>query len=86
MNVLVAISQVRFRIFVITTGIGILLRAFIVNSLGVGLESLLDQGVEMDLFLPRSPQLLFPSLGLVWLSLIPIFLKNKDEAERPRRK
>ena len=58
-NVLAATSQVRFRNFVITTDIGILPGAFVVNSLGFGLESLFDQGVEMDLFLLRSPQLLF---------------------------
>ena len=41
-NVLAATSQVRFRNFVITTDIGILPGAFVVNSLGVGLESLFD--------------------------------------------
>ena len=49
-NVLAAISQVRFRICVITTDIGILPRAFIVNSLGVGLESLFDQRFRWTYF------------------------------------
>ena len=72
-NVLEAISEVRFRNFVLTTGIGILPGAIVFTSLGVGLETLFDKGVEMNLFLLWSPQLLFPLLGPAGLSLNPHF-------------
>ena len=80
-NVLAAISQVRFRNCVLKTGIGILPGAIVFTSLGVGLEFLFDKGVEMNLFLLWSTHLLFPFLGPAGLSLIPIFLNNKDEEE-----
>ena len=80
-NVLAAISQVRFRNFVLKTGISILPGAIVFTSPCVGLESLFGKGVEMNLFLLWSPHLLLPFLGPLGLSLIPIFLNNKDEAE-----
>ena len=80
-NVLAATSQVRFRNFVLKTGISILPGAIVFTSPCVGLESLFGKGVEMNLFLLWSPHLLLPFLGPLGLSLIPIFLNNKDEAE-----
>ena len=54
-NLLVLISQVKFRHFVLTTGRGIFPGEIIFTSIRVGLGHLFEQGVKPNLFLLCSP-------------------------------
>ncbi len=75
-NVAVSLLAVPYRIFLITTFVGIIPASFIVASVGNGLGVLLAQGTPPNLSIIFTPSILFSLLGLAVLSLLPMLLQK----------
>ncbi len=75
-NLAAAFLEVRTRIFVIGTGIGIIPGGLVYASVGNGLGVVLDQGEVPDLGIIFTPSILLPLLGLGLLSLLPVLVKH----------
>ena len=75
-NLAAAFLEVRTRIFVIGTGIGIIPGGLVYASVGNGLGVVLDQGEAPDLGIIFTPSILLPLLGLGLLSLLPVLVKR----------
>lgn len=74
-NLLPALVGVRRRNFILTTVLGIIPGALVFASIGVGLGEVFDAGGTADLSLFRTPQLIFPLIGLSLLAALPLLLK-----------
>lgn len=75
-NIVPAVLNVRLRIFVIATFLGIIPGSFVYVSVGNGLGSLLAAGQTPDLGIIFKPSILIPIIGLAVLSLVPILYKK----------
>lgn len=83
-NIVPALMNVSFKIYFITTVLGILPGVFVYVSVGRGLGHLIEQGGDWNRYIIFEPQILLPILGLSFLSLIPILykklkLRNQDK-------
>lgn len=74
-NLIPAFVGVRTSRFVITTFFGIMPGGLILTSIGAGLDSVFATGEMPDLSILFAPHILFPILGLVALSALPILIK-----------
>ena len=75
-NLIPAFVGVRTSRFVITTFFGIMPGGLIFTSIGAGLDSVFAKGEMPDLSILFAPRILFPILGLVALSALPILIKS----------
>jgi len=71
-NLAAGFLDVRTRVFVLATSFGIIPGALVFASVGNGLGVVLDQGEVPDLGIIFTPAILFPLLGLGFLSLLPV--------------
>ncbi len=81
-NLIPAFVGVRTSRFIITTFFGIMPGGLILTSIGAGLDSVFASGEMPDLSILFAPRILFPILGLVALSAVPIFLKLRRKKAR----
>jgi uncharacterized membrane protein YdjX (TVP38/TMEM64 family) len=75
-NVAAAVLGVRFRVYVITTVLGMLPGSFVYASVGNGLGTVIGQGTEPDLNLILQPTILGPLVALAVLALLPVAYKR----------
>jgi uncharacterized membrane protein YdjX (TVP38/TMEM64 family) len=77
-NLAAAIVDVRIRVFVPATLIGVLPMTYVLASIGAGLGDVLAAGHTPDLSEIFQPHILLPLAGLAGLSLIPIVLRRRS--------
>lgn len=76
-NFVPALFDVKVRNYVLSTFFGIMPGSFVYASVGQGLETILADGGEASLSgLMFQPKVIFPILGLIALSLLPVFYKK----------
>jgi len=76
-NIAPAFFDVKFRNYLVTTFFGIMPGSFVYASVGAGIGAAFDAGEEAGLSgIMTQPKVLFPILGLIALSLIPIIYKK----------
>jgi uncharacterized membrane protein YdjX (TVP38/TMEM64 family) len=75
-NVAAAVLGVRFRVYMITTVLGMLPGSFVYASVGNGLGTIIGQGAEPDLNLILQPTILGPLVALAVLALLPVAYKR----------
>ncbi len=75
-NLAPAFLGVSFRVFAITTFIGILPGCFVFASIGNGLGFFLENGMELETSFWSKPQIILPLIALAVLSGLPIFYKH----------
>lgn len=75
-NLAPAFMGIRFRIYFITTLIGIIPGTFVFASIGNGLGAIFDAGETPDLSIITSPAILVPLVGLAVLALVPIIVRR----------
>lgn len=76
-NIVPALFDVKLRNYVITTFLGIIPGCFVYASVGASAGAFFDQGEEPNLSgLMTDPKILFPILGLIALSTLPIIYKK----------
>jgi len=75
-NIVPALLDVRLRIYIIATFIGIIPGTFVYVLVGNGLESVIAAGQRPDLGIIFRPEILAPFIGLALLSLVPIIYKK----------
>ena len=75
-NIVPALLNVRLRIFIIATFIGIIPGSLVYASLGNGLGTILSSEQTTDLHILFKPSILWPLVGLAVLSLIPVIYKR----------
>lgn len=80
-NLVPAFLGVPFRIYLLTTIIGIIPGALVYSLVGDGLGAILDAGGEPDLDIIFEPKILAPMLGLALLSLLPVLWRGPDGAD-----
>lgn len=78
-NIVPALLGVPFRIYVITTFVGIIPGTAVYASVGNGLGAFIDAGKMPDLNLILNPEIFLPLVGLGLLSLLPIAYKKFKE-------
>ncbi|KUF12484.1 TVP38/TMEM64 family protein [Pseudoponticoccus marisrubri] len=74
-NLIPALVGVKFRNFLLTTGLGIIPGALVYTSIGVGLGEVFDRGEQPDLSLLWAPHVIGPILGLAALAALPIVIR-----------
>ena len=74
-NLVPALLNVRFRVFVIATFFGIIPGTVVFSSLGNGLGVIIEAGGAPDLAIIVNPRILGPIIGLAALSLVPVVYK-----------
>lgn len=76
-NIVPALFDVKLRNYVLTTFLGIIPGCFVYASVGAGIGVVFDQGGDVNLGgLMTQPKILFPILGLIALSTLPIIYKK----------
>ncbi len=75
-NIVPALLDVRLRIFVVATFLGIIPGSFVYVLVGNGLGSILKTGQQPNLGIIFQPQVLVPLVALALLSLLPILYKK----------
>ena len=75
-NLAPAFLGVKLRIFALTTTIGILPGTIIYTSFGAGLSAIFKNNKTPNLDIFSNPNILISSIGLIFLALLPIFLKK----------
>lgn len=76
-NIVPALFDVKLRNYALTTFLGIIPGCFVYASVGAGIGTIFDQGGDVKLGgLMTQPKILFPILGLITLSLLPIIYKK----------
>ena len=82
-NVVPALFNVKFRNYLLSTFFGIIPGAIVFASIGDGASAIFEQGGDLNLKgVMFEPRVLFPIIGLIVLSLIPIAY-NKFKAKSP---
>jgi len=82
-NVVPALFDVKFRNYFISTLLGIIPGAIVYASIGDGAAAIFEQGGDLKLSgVMTEPRVLFPIIGLIILSLIPVAY-NKFKAQSP---
>jgi uncharacterized membrane protein YdjX (TVP38/TMEM64 family) len=74
-NLAAAVAEIRLRVFVPATLLGIAPATFVLSSIGAGVGGILAAGQAPDLSVLFAPRVLLPLLGLAALSLLPILLR-----------
>lgn len=74
-NLIPALVGVKFRIYLITTALGIIPGAIVYTWIGVGLGGVFDRGETPDLSLLREPFVIGPIVGLCALAALPMIIK-----------
>jgi len=75
-NIVPALLDVRLRVFVLATFLGIIPGSFVYILVGNGLDSVLNAGKEPNFGIIFQPEVLIPILALALLSLVPILYKK----------
>lgn len=75
-NIAPAFFKVKTKTYFFATALGIVPGVIVYSSIGNGLGSLLESGKTPDLGIIFKPEILFPILGLVILSSLPIVYKK----------
>ena len=76
-NVVPALFNVKFRNYALSTFFGIIPGAIVFASIGDGASAIFEKGEELSLSgVMFEPRVLFPIIGLICLSLIPIAYKK----------
>jgi uncharacterized membrane protein YdjX (TVP38/TMEM64 family) len=75
-NIVPALLNVRLRMFVIATFVGIIPGSLVYVSVGNGLSSIFEEGGTPDMSIIFKPAILVPILLLAILSLVPIIYKK----------
>lgn len=75
-NIAAALLGVRWKVFFMTTLIGIIPGSFVYVLLGNGLGYLFDQHTEPNLRIIFEPAILMPLIGLAVLSLLPVMIRR----------
>ena len=82
-NLLPSLLEVPLRRFAVSTFFGIMPGAIVYTSIGAGLGEVFERGERPDLAVLTEPYVLWPLLGLIALSALPVVLKafrKKDVA------
>ncbi|MFT6834841.1 MAG: putative membrane protein YdjX (TVP38/TMEM64 family) [Francisellaceae bacterium] len=77
-NIAAGIVGVRMRIFILASLIGMTPCAFIYAWIGSGLSSIITQQTKLDLNIFIKPSVIIPLLALAILTMIPVFLKFRQ--------
>jgi uncharacterized membrane protein YdjX (TVP38/TMEM64 family) len=77
-NLAAAVVDVRIRVFVPATLIGVLPMTYVLASIGAGIGNVLASGHRPDLMQIFQPHILLPLAGLASLSLIPVLLRRRS--------
>ncbi len=85
-NIAAALTNVSFKVFLLTTAIGIAPGTFVYASIGNGLSVILAQGGVPDLSIIFNPEILLPLCGLGAISLAPIFIRKVQQAKELKLK
>ena len=75
-NLVPAFLGVRLRTFVIATFLGIIPGGFVYTSVGAGLGSVFDSGVEFSVSGVLTPEIVTAMVGLALLALVPVGFKT----------
>jgi len=75
-NIISGLLGIPFKIFIITTMIGILPGTFVYVSVGNGLNKMIANQTTPNVMIIFQPHILLPILGLAILSLVPIIYKR----------
>jgi len=80
-NVVPALFNVKFRNYVVSTFFGIIPGSLVYASIGDGASAIFEKGEDLDLKgVMFEPRVLFPIIGLMCLSLIPV-IYNKVKSQ-----
>lgn len=81
-NVVPALFNVKFRNYVVSTFFGIIPGSLVYASIGDGASALFEKGEDLHLAgVMTEPRVLFPIIGLMCLSAVPILYKKFSKAQ-----
>jgi uncharacterized membrane protein YdjX (TVP38/TMEM64 family) len=84
-NLVPAFLGVSFRLYLLTTVVGIIPGALVYALVGNGLGTVLDAGGKPDLDIIFEPEVLAPLLGLSLLALLPVLWRRHDNEAAPAK-
>jgi uncharacterized membrane protein YdjX (TVP38/TMEM64 family) len=80
-NLVPAFLDVTPRAYLIGTLLGMIPGALVYASVGNGLSAIFESGIEPDIGIIFSPNIIIPIIGLTFLALIPVFYKLREKCK-----